>query len=58
MNKQTLTFTRDRETARTVRYVEEVSGKPPLIGIIYIEKSALGNEPPRKLIITLGQAQE
>jgi hypothetical protein len=54
MEKQTLTFTLERETKNTIRYAEDASGKPPAIGTLYVQKWLLGNEPPRKLAITIG----
>jgi hypothetical protein len=56
MEKQTLTFTLERETKNTIRYSEDASGKPPAVGTLYIQKWLLGNEPPRKLTITIGEA--
>jgi hypothetical protein len=56
MGKQTLTFTLERETKNTIRYAEDASGKPPAIGTLYVQKWLLGNEPPRKLTITIGEA--
>ena len=40
-----------------IRYIEDASGQPPVIGIIYIERWALGNAPPEKLTITIGEAE-
>jgi hypothetical protein len=56
MEKQTLTFTLERETKNTIRYAEDASGKPPAIGTLYVQKWLLGNEPPQKLTITIGEA--
>ena len=38
MNKQTLTFTLERETKNIIRYQEDADGKPPAIGTLYIQK--------------------
>ena len=57
MEKQTLTFTLERETKNTIRYAEDASGKPLAIGTLYVQKWLLGTEPPRKLAITIGEAQ-
>jgi hypothetical protein len=57
MNKQTLTFTLERETKNTIRYQEDADGQPPAVGTIYIQKWLLGKEPPRKLTITIGAAE-
>jgi hypothetical protein len=47
------TFTLERETKNTYRYQEELSGsgKPPVIGTLYIQKWAVGSPPPRRLRI-------
>ena len=58
MNKQTLTFTLERETKNTIRYQEDADGKPPAIGTLYIQKWVLGKEPPEKLTITIGETEE
>jgi hypothetical protein len=53
MEKQTLTFTLERETKNTIRYQEHADGKPPAIGTLYVQKWLLGKEPPKTLTITL-----
>jgi hypothetical protein len=58
MNKQTLTFTLERETKNTIRYQEDADGKPPAIGTLYVQKWLLGKEPPKRLTVTLGGAEE
>jgi hypothetical protein len=58
MDKQTLTFTLERETKNTLRYQEDAYGKPPAIGTRYMQKWLLGKEPPRKLTITIGEVEE
>ena len=57
MEKQALTFTLERETKNTIRYTEDASGKPPAIGTLYVQKWLLGNEPPQRLTITIGEAE-
>jgi hypothetical protein len=57
MDKQVLTFTLERETKNTIRYAEDASGKPPAIGTLYVQKWLLGNEPPRRLTITVGEGE-
>jgi hypothetical protein len=57
MEKQALTFTLERETKNTIRYAEDASGKPPAIGTLYVQKWLLGNEPPQRLTITIGEAE-
>jgi hypothetical protein len=58
METQTLTFTLERATKNTIRYQEDANGKPPAIGTLYVQKWLLGNQPPRKLTITIGEAEE
>ena len=58
MEKQTLTFTLERETKNTIRYAEDASGKPPAIGTLYVQKWLLGNPAPTKLTLTIGEAEE
>jgi hypothetical protein len=53
MDKQTLTFTLERETKNTIRFKEDSNGQPPTIGTLYIQKHAVGNKPPSKLFVTL-----
>ena len=57
MDKQTLTFTLERETKNTVRYAEDTDGKPPAIGTLYVQKHIVGTNPPQKLTITIGEAE-
>ena len=58
MEKQTLTFTLERETKNTIRYQEDANGKPPAIGTLYVQKWLLGKEPPRRLAVTVGEVEE
>jgi hypothetical protein len=37
---------------------EDTSGKPPVIGTLYVQEWALGNEPPKKLTTTIGDSEE
>jgi hypothetical protein len=53
MEKQTLTFTLERETKNTIRYAEDADGKPPAIGTLYVQKWLLGKEPPKTLTLTI-----
>jgi hypothetical protein len=53
MEKQTLTFTLERETKNTIRYSEEVDGNSPAIGTLYVQKWLLGKEPPKQLFVTI-----
>ena len=58
MESQTLTFTLERETKNTIRYAEDASGKPPAIGTLYLQKWMLGENPPKKLVVTVADAGE
>jgi hypothetical protein len=58
MEKQTLTFTMERTTKNTIRYQEDADGKPPAIGTLYVQKWLLGKEPPKRLTVTIGEAEE
>jgi hypothetical protein len=57
MEKQTLTFTLERETKNTIRYAEDASGKPPAIGTLYVQKWLLGDPAPTKLTVTIGESE-
>ncbi len=54
---QTLAFTLDKETKNTVRYQEDLSGKPTVVGTLYIQKWALGNTPPKNLTVTVQESE-
>ncbi len=53
MEPQEITFKLERETKNTIRYAEDVNGKPPTIGTLYVQKWLLGNEPPKNLMVTI-----
>jgi hypothetical protein len=55
MEVQTLTFSLERETKNTVRYAEQTDGKPPAVGTIYVQKWAMGQNPPKTLVITVSE---
>jgi hypothetical protein len=57
MESQTLTFTPEQETKDTSRYQGGTSGKPPAIGTLYVQKWLLGDEPPKKLTVTIGEGE-
>ena len=50
---QTLTFSLERETKNTVRDAEQTDGKPPAVWNIYVQKLAMGQNPPRNMVITV-----
>ena len=49
MERQTLVFATERETKNTVRFQEEASGKPPVIGTLYVQRWTLGEPLPRPI---------
>jgi hypothetical protein len=58
MEKLQVLLTLSRETKGTYVYEEELGevGKPPVIKTQYIQKWALGSNPPKKLRLTLEPA--
>ena len=52
-----LTFTQEKETKNTVRYQEQSDGDV-VIGPLYVQKSALGENPPAELSIWIDRAQD
>ena len=58
MEAQTLTFALERETKNTIRYLEQTDGKPPAVGTIYLQKWAMGDQPPKTLTVTVSEGQE
>ena len=49
METQIIPFTLERETKNTIRYSEDADGKPPAIGVLYVQKWLVGKEPPQRL---------
>ena len=58
MDEQKITFTLERETESMVRYAELVALDIPVIGTLYVSKQFLGDKPPKKLIVTVAEAEE
>ncbi len=56
MERQTVVFVTERETKNTVRFQEEASGKPPVIGTLYVQRWALGEPLPQRLTVTIEAA--
>ena len=56
MERQTLVFITERETKNTVRFQEEASGKPPVLGTLYVQRWALGEPLPQRLTVTIEAA--
>lgn len=49
-----ITMVTDRVTKNTIRYSEvEEPGQPPKIKTLYIQKWALGVDPPRTITVTV-----
>jgi hypothetical protein len=57
METQIIPFTLERETKNTTRYQEDADGKPSVIGTLYIQKWLLGKEPPKRLTVSIGEAE-
>ncbi len=58
MDQQIITFTLERETKNMVRYAELVAFDTPVIGTLYVSKEFLGDKPPKKLTVTVAEAEE
>jgi hypothetical protein len=55
METRELIFELNKETKNTVRFSEMVSeGSEPVIGELYVRKSALGSDRPTELHLTIG----
>lgn len=53
MKKIEAEFEIEKETKNTIRYEEVTEGRPPAIRTIYIQKWALGKNPPKKIKVTI-----
>ena len=50
----TAEFVFEKETKNTVKYTEEPqTGQPPRIGSLYVQKWAMGGDPPRRIKLTV-----
>ena len=58
MERQTLVFVTERETKNTVRFQEEATDKPPVIGTLYVQRWALDEPLPQRLTVTIEAASE
>jgi len=55
MKTRELTFVQEKETQNTVRYQEQIEdGEAKVIGPLYVQKSALGENPPPVLSVIVG----
>jgi hypothetical protein len=54
-----LTFEQEKETKNTVRFQEQVKdGEQPVIGPLYIQKHALGANPPQTISLEIENFSE
>lgn len=53
-----LEFAFERETKNTLRYAEEhvAEGERPIVGTLYIAKSALGDKQPERIHVQIDEA--
>ena len=58
MDKQKITLTLERETENMVRYAEVGELGTPVIGTLSVSKEFLGDKPPKKLTVTVAEAEE
>ncbi len=58
MEQQKMTFTLERETKNMVRYAEIEEFDTLVIGTLYVSKEFLGDKPPKKLTVTVAEAEE
>jgi len=58
MEKKEIVFELERETKNTYRYSEVTNGMPPAVRAIYIQKWALGDNPPRRIKITIEEVKK
>ena len=58
MEEQKLSFTLEKETRNTIRYQKDASGKPPVIGTIYVQKWLRGDAPPKNLTVIISDSQD
>jgi hypothetical protein len=59
MFEKTLKFNYEKETKGTVRFKEESENPADyVIGTLYIRKTFLGEERPKKLEVTIRQVEE
>ncbi len=56
METRELTFTFNKETKNTVRFSEVVADdSTPVVGELYVRKSAIKGETPKTLTVTVGE---
>lgn len=53
-----MTFQFEKATKNTFKFNEvPEAGQPPKIGALYVQKWALGDNPPKQIAVTLGASQ-
>ena len=58
MEDQIIDFALETETKGTYRY-QEVEGEGPMVvGTLYVRKNVVGKPPPRRLRVTIEEAEE
>tara|TARA_R100001244_G_scaffold21435_1_gene22797 strand:- start:285 stop:473 length:189 start_codon:yes stop_codon:yes gene_type:complete len=56
METRELSFTFNKETLNTLRFSEVVAdGDTPVIGELYVRKSAVNGDTPKMLTVTVGE---
>ena len=56
METRELTFEYEKETPNTIRFSEVVAEDgTPVIGKLYVKKSAIAGETPSKITVTVGE---
>lgn len=56
METRELSFTFNKETLNTLRFSEVVAdGDTPVIGELYVRKSAVSGDTPKMLTVTVGE---
>ena len=58
MDTYSRTFIFERETKNTIRYTEDPAEDPPVIGVLYVQKWALGPDPPVSLLVTVQEEEQ
>jgi len=53
MERKEMVFRIEKETKNTIRYEEVTNGMPPAVKNIYIQKWALGENPPEKIKVVI-----
>ena len=51
------TFKLDKDTNNTVQYAEEAEGRRPVVGMVYVDKSELGQHYPQRIRVTVEAAE-